>query len=385
VPDTDTDGDGVADCNDECKYEPNKTNPGQCGCDTPDTDSDGDGTPDCLESDDAEDLEGASVYNARRLRPVRITSRAWDWDDDTVGNTMLFEVDRRGSVHIVTDFGGGPEREAWWVIDGVVYAGEGSIEGLQPGQVIYDPEDWAGFDDPWDVFSEHSMSYRFYYSFPLHILLGGGYIESAERMGSDRIHGISADRYRVQIDIGAAVLDQSFPDILLMDERSQSYDLWVEPSNQAIVRAEWDATHQSDRVLRHSFEVEPFETRDFAPPESEAPEEGRPPAGDAIVYYYDLIDGGEYEAAWSLLSPRFQNERLEGDFDVFRDYWVDLDPCGVWLENVRLRSQSGDAAKVSVELVYDLCGGDVRRYDIDYYLVYDDDWEEWLIDSSERK
>ncbi|MFQ5425386.1 MAG: hypothetical protein ACE5F9_15585, partial [Phycisphaerae bacterium] len=43
-PDTDTDGDGTADCNDGCPIDPNKTAPGQCGCGNPDTDTDGDGT-----------------------------------------------------------------------------------------------------------------------------------------------------------------------------------------------------------------------------------------------------------------------------------------------------------------------------------------------------
>jgi hypothetical protein len=47
MPDNDQDGDGPADCNDNCSSDPNKTQPGICGCGTLDTDSDGDGTPDC--------------------------------------------------------------------------------------------------------------------------------------------------------------------------------------------------------------------------------------------------------------------------------------------------------------------------------------------------
>ena len=47
VPDTDTDNDGTPDCNDTCPNDPNKIAPGACGCGTPDTDTDGDGTPDC--------------------------------------------------------------------------------------------------------------------------------------------------------------------------------------------------------------------------------------------------------------------------------------------------------------------------------------------------
>ena len=47
VADTDTDSDGTADCNDGCPNDPNKVAPGICGCGVADTDSDGDGTADC--------------------------------------------------------------------------------------------------------------------------------------------------------------------------------------------------------------------------------------------------------------------------------------------------------------------------------------------------
>jgi hypothetical protein len=47
VPDNDSDGDGTADCNDGCPDDPDKTSLGQCGCGIPDTDGDGDGTADC--------------------------------------------------------------------------------------------------------------------------------------------------------------------------------------------------------------------------------------------------------------------------------------------------------------------------------------------------
>jgi hypothetical protein len=50
VTDTDSDGDGTADCNDSCPADPGKTDPGICGCSVADTDSDGDGTPDCIDA-----------------------------------------------------------------------------------------------------------------------------------------------------------------------------------------------------------------------------------------------------------------------------------------------------------------------------------------------
>jgi hypothetical protein len=47
VPDTDSDSDGTPDCNDLCPNDPNKVQPGVCGCGVADSDSDSDGTPDC--------------------------------------------------------------------------------------------------------------------------------------------------------------------------------------------------------------------------------------------------------------------------------------------------------------------------------------------------
>jgi hypothetical protein len=47
----DLDGDGVdARCGDACPDDPDKTDPGICGCNVPDTDSNGDGVPDCADS-----------------------------------------------------------------------------------------------------------------------------------------------------------------------------------------------------------------------------------------------------------------------------------------------------------------------------------------------
>ena len=48
VPDTDRDDDGTPDCNDECPDDPNKTVPGVCGCDKVE-DANNNGVPDCQE------------------------------------------------------------------------------------------------------------------------------------------------------------------------------------------------------------------------------------------------------------------------------------------------------------------------------------------------
>jgi len=49
-PDGDDDGDGVPNNADGCPFDPNKTLPGQCGCNLPDIDNDGDGIADCVDN-----------------------------------------------------------------------------------------------------------------------------------------------------------------------------------------------------------------------------------------------------------------------------------------------------------------------------------------------
>lgn len=56
VPDTDRDGDGVADCTDLCPDDPMKSTAGACGCGLPETDEDldGDGASACVDCDDGD-------------------------------------------------------------------------------------------------------------------------------------------------------------------------------------------------------------------------------------------------------------------------------------------------------------------------------------------
>jgi hypothetical protein len=60
VADTNTDGDGVADCNDECDTDPAKTVAGVCGCGVADTNTDGDSAADCNEECDTDPAKTAA-------------------------------------------------------------------------------------------------------------------------------------------------------------------------------------------------------------------------------------------------------------------------------------------------------------------------------------
>jgi hypothetical protein len=72
---SDRDGDGAIDDCDGCPDDPNKIEPGVCGCGVPDTDSDGDTVPDCIDKcpggDDRVDSDGDGIPDDCDTEPVR--------------------------------------------------------------------------------------------------------------------------------------------------------------------------------------------------------------------------------------------------------------------------------------------------------------------------
>jgi hypothetical protein len=75
VPDTDTDGDGTANCKDQCPTDATKTAAGVCGCGVPDADNDGDGTLDCKDGcpSDAKRVAPGDCGCANAPKPVGTT------------------------------------------------------------------------------------------------------------------------------------------------------------------------------------------------------------------------------------------------------------------------------------------------------------------------
>jgi hypothetical protein len=87
--DIDSDGDGTMNCNDLCPYDPDKTGPGACGCGVADTDSDGDGTPDCNDQcpyDADNDADGDGVCGDKDNCPAVYNPNQADGDGDGVGD-----------------------------------------------------------------------------------------------------------------------------------------------------------------------------------------------------------------------------------------------------------------------------------------------------------
>jgi hypothetical protein len=92
----DSDGDGLGDaCDtgtvDNCPNDPNKIDPGVCGCGVVDTDSDGDGVADCL--DDGQDL---ALLALNAPKTVTLSNRK-----PTVTAIMTVAVQNRGPTSVM--------------------------------------------------------------------------------------------------------------------------------------------------------------------------------------------------------------------------------------------------------------------------------------------
>lgn len=89
----DSDGDGTSDKDDGCPKDPNKQEPGQCGCNRSDRDLDEDGTPDCLDNctkgidrdsdgDKVPDCADGCPTNPDREKPDDVCNSCWVYDTD---------------------------------------------------------------------------------------------------------------------------------------------------------------------------------------------------------------------------------------------------------------------------------------------------------------
>jgi hypothetical protein len=106
-----------------------------------------------------------------------------------------------------------------------------------------------------------------------------------------------------------------------------------------------------------------------------------PPAEEAVATYWGLVDDGRYDAAWTLLSPSFQNERFGGDAEAYRQHYAEMELCRVVPEDVRQLESDAASAVVAARMLYETgrrCQQDA--FEFDFHFVYDADGAAWLLD-----
>ena len=106
APDVDSDGDGVLDCDDLCPDDPDKTEPGVCGCGKEDVDSDGDGVLNCEDVcrgyDDTLDCNGNGVPDGCDIEGIPFeTEQKLNASDGAAGDNFGMSVSIHGGTIVV--------------------------------------------------------------------------------------------------------------------------------------------------------------------------------------------------------------------------------------------------------------------------------------------
>ncbi len=103
-------------------------------------------------------------------------------------------------------------------------------------------------------------------------------------------------------------------------------------------------------------------------------------AEDLQTYWY-YVAAGDFPAAWTLLSPTFQQNMHGGSYDSYYQGYQDMQLCDVLLDSTTLIEQQGYSAVVYGHVVYWVRADcTLAEFDFDFHMVYDDASGVWLID-----
>ncbi|GAB4352428.1 MAG: hypothetical protein Fur0042_20950 [Cyanophyceae cyanobacterium] len=118
----------------------------------------------------------------------------------------------------------------------------------------------------------------------------------------------------------------------------------------------------------------PTPTPDPSP--SPEPTDDLPNPADAVRDYFAIVDRGDYETGWTLLTPDFQRNHSRDSYDSYTDWWRSVERTDI--EDLRVLSVNGDTALVRARIAYRLRNG--RRTNATtsvYELRWDEDRLQW--------
>ncbi|MBD2446722.1 protein kinase [Nostoc sp. FACHB-152] len=122
------------------------------------------------------------------------------------------------------------------------------------------------------------------------------------------------------------------------------------------------------------------ETPSAEEPSSTQPEVDRPSPEKFVQDYYATINEGQYQDAWNLLSPRYQNnQRLHPQgYDSYLGWWRGQ-VGSVSVEQVNLVETNAETATVDALLTYFMKSGKQVQGSVRFSLSWDTDNNRWVI------
>ncbi|HIK06307.1 MAG TPA: protein kinase [Trichormus sp. M33_DOE_039] len=108
----------------------------------------------------------------------------------------------------------------------------------------------------------------------------------------------------------------------------------------------------------------------------------RPPPEQAVENYYAIINQGQYETAWNLLSPSFQNSNLHPNgYSSYVDWWRGQVES-VSVDSATLVSSDAETATVDTQLTYFMKSGKESSSSVRFSLLWDAENNRWIVDGA---
>ncbi|MGH1397183.1 MAG: protein kinase domain-containing protein [Trichormus sp.] len=125
----------------------------------------------------------------------------------------------------------------------------------------------------------------------------------------------------------------------------------------------------------------PAETIEPEDTSSETTEVNQPSPEEAIDNYYATINQGEYQTAWNLLSPSFQNSSLHPQgYTSYVDWWTQVE--SVTVDESSLIASDAATATVATRLTYLMKSGKQSSSSLTFSLLWDAENSRWLINGA---
>jgi hypothetical protein len=114
--------------------------------------------------------------------------------------------------------------------------------------------------------------------------------------------------------------------------------------------------------------IEPTATKPFKDPEA------------FVRNYFEILTRDRnYELAWSLLTPAFQNRNSPEGYDSYVRLWKNIERVNI--NSINFYENTEMSAKCDVNLTYFINNGNTETYDVKYHLIFDNDRQTWLFES----
>ncbi len=98
--------------------------------------------------------------------------------------------------------------------------------------------------------------------------------------------------------------------------------------------------------------------------------------------YYATINQGEYETAWNMLSPSFQNSKLHPKGYLSYVEWWGGQVESVNVDNVNLVEANTETATVTTRLTYLMKTGRQSSNSVRFSLLWDEENSAWVVNAA---